>query len=50
LTNGTAQFKTETDDKTMILGVLNEVERAVELAVEPKGLEVETSEEGNDQT
>jgi len=24
LTNGTAQFKTETDDKTMILGVLNE--------------------------
>lgn len=29
LTNGTAQFKTETDDKTMILGVLNEAEVAV---------------------
>lgn len=30
LTNGTAQFKTETDDKTMILGVLNDVETTVE--------------------
>lgn len=30
LTNGTAQFKTETDDKTMILGVFNEVEVTVE--------------------
>ena len=29
LTNGTAQFKTETDDKTMILGVLCEVENEV---------------------
>jgi hypothetical protein len=51
LTNGTAQFKTETDDKTMILGVLNEVELAVESVVESENLEVEASEElGSDQT
>ena len=42
LTNGTAQFKTETDDKTMILGVLNEVEKKV---IEVQKQQQETSDQ-----
>ncbi len=41
LTNGTAQFKTETDDKTMILGVLNEVSTENELVIENEELKIE---------
>lgn len=51
LTNGTEQFKTETDDKTMVLGVLNqsegkkEVIENVALKVENTQTEVETGSE-----
>jgi len=44
LTNGTAQFKTETDDKTMILGVLNQLEISnEELEIEEEQTDIETA-------